>query len=562
MTKDKFIEDEKGSAGGDSTRSSGAALSLQLPPDRAVWAEARRLVGNKNIRVEDLAICAAQDPVLVMELLRIANAMFFSGGRSPITSAKSAIIRLGSDVVLDTLNKIGERQDFEDPRVVAFVEEHRQRAKRISILSSILAEALARNLTEDAQTAALFAPMGEILAVAYLKRKYLALAEGTSRSTMNYRLVQEYKFDCEKMGVMYLRRNGVPEAILFAIDREAASRVPERAILRPLCQAAVEMCDAFDSKRWEKLAPGKQLPPKSPTRMLQIAEAQYLKIYERASEYLFSAKVIEDMRKEGGRPSSTPPASDERGQVELNSEIGALVGPDSSSKTTPQAIPNLQTSVEPSPVVSNMRSGIADTVKVLEDARSQIDQFGLSDAKAHRKEVARSTEVVFVEPPVIHTTNGTTIVSAITGQFEQATRSEELLSQLLQSLVDKGPFEKSALIVVSKDRKSAVVVAARGPNIGNGQKLSLDDPLSPLAQCFSKVQSFGNKESPVSPFGSKAFALSPIDADHDTPVALYADCGNSATLSFEARRIFRSVVDVLNQRLPSIPGGIPIEVSV
>ncbi len=162
--------------------------------------------------------------------------------------------------------------------------------------------------------------------------------------------------------------------------------------------------------------------------------------------------------------------------------------------------------------------------------------------------------------PAIHSSKGKQVLNTLSGMFDQAKTSEQLLSQLLQMLVDNGPFEKSALIVVSGDRTKAVVVAARGPNIGNGQTLILDDPLSPLAQCFSKIQSFGNRKNKNSPFGSRAFALAPIDADHDTPVALYADCGNEGAVSFEARRIFRTVVEALNQKLPEIPGGIPVEI--
>lgn len=563
MAKENIPDTEKPVASGEGGRSSSGVLALQLPPDRIVWAEARRLVGNKNIRVEDLAICAAQDPIIVLDLLRIANAMFFSGGRSPITSTKSAIIRLGSDVVLSALDKLGERPGFEDPKVARWLEDHRQRGKRISIVSSILAEALARNLTDDAQTAGLFASTGDMLATAHLGPVYVAIAETNQRASVNYRLVQDHKFDCERMGLSYLRRNGIPEALLFAIDRDAASRVPERAILRPICQAAVEMCDAFDAKRWEKLAPGKQLPPKSPLRMLQIPEPQYLKIYERASEYLFSAKVIEDMRREGrsvgGGATSLSPTPRE----ELNLDINKLVTGEVEAQTSdPTLAVPFHDPRSATPVRGSAQANHLDVEGSVGPSRETMDQFSLSLAKSRKNAVARASETAAVAPPEIHTTNGTTIVSSIVQQFDQATRSEELLAQLLEALVDKGPFEKSALIVVSKDRKAAVVVAARGPNIGNGQRLSLDDPLSPLAQCFSKVQSFGNKESPVSPFGSKAFALAPIDADHDTPVALYADCGNSGTLTFESRRIFRAVVEVLNRRLPGIPGGIPVEVSI
>ena len=65
-------------------------------PDIGVWNEARKLSSDANVRVENLATVAVQDPVIIMELLRVSNALYFSGGRSPITSPKTAIVRLGS----------------------------------------------------------------------------------------------------------------------------------------------------------------------------------------------------------------------------------------------------------------------------------------------------------------------------------------------------------------------------------------------------------------------------------------------------------------------------------
>ncbi|MCB0338608.1 MAG: hypothetical protein KDD53_03340, partial [Bdellovibrionales bacterium] len=165
-----------------------------------------------------------------------------------------------------------------------------------------------------------------------------------------------------------------------------------------------------------------------------------------------------------------------------------------------------------------------------------------------------------ITPPQMRMPESNKFVDEMVGWFDEAKNSEQLLSDLLQKLIDEGPFVRTALIVVSKERDNAIVVASRGPDIGNGQKLVLDDPLSPLAKCFSKVQSFGSSRSTSSPWGSKAFALSPIDVDHSTPVALYADCGDERGLPFEARRIFRNMVDLLNQKLPQIPGGIPVEI--
>jgi hypothetical protein len=187
------------------------------------------------------------------------------------------------------------------------------------------------------------------------------------------------------------------------------------------------------------------------------------------------------------------------------------------------------------------------------------DQFSIKPNSAPKTVARVQAPIKPIEPPKLRTSGGNQVVNSIANMFNEAQNSEQLLTDLLSMLVDKGPFKKTALIVVSKDRKHAIVVAARG--IGNGQRVELDDPLSPLAQCFSKVQSFGTKSNEASPFGSKAFALAPITADHDTPVALYADCGNDGSITFEARRIFRTVVDILNEKLPSIPGGIPVELA-
>ena len=92
-----------GEEGDSAVPKSSSPLHRLFPPHPVVWREATRMASNKNIRVEDLALCCSQDPVLVLELLKSANALYFSAGRPPITTATTAIIRLGSDVVVQTL---------------------------------------------------------------------------------------------------------------------------------------------------------------------------------------------------------------------------------------------------------------------------------------------------------------------------------------------------------------------------------------------------------------------------------------------------------------------------
>lgn len=541
-----------------------------FPPNAVVWAEAIRLASNKNIRVEDLALCCAQDPVIVMELLKTANAMYFSAGRPPITTATTAVTRLGSETVVQTLQSLSERQPLPDSEMRRLFEMHRNRGKRAAIIARMLAEITAKTLSDDCHAAGLFMFIGDLLAVAHLGNTYVKLHAANSPSGLLYKLAQEHKFDVEKMGLEYLKRQGIPDSVLFAIDREGKTKNQERAVMKPVCFASAEIVDAFDSNKWERLAPGKTLPPKSSIRLLQLTDNQYLKLYEKASEYLFHEKMAQERISLDDLTTITvpetisedfyiitgaedaPEISEEPSQSgfsadSLQDEFDQLLQDDEEAVTPP-----------PKPAAKGAKGPVAPPTRT---SRDLSEKYNLS-ASAPQKTKARMEEVTpVVPPPPLRTAAGNAFVSKASAKLDDAKSSEELLRNILGILTEEGPFEKSALIVVSNDRSNAIVVAARGPGITNGQTLVLQDPLSPLAQCFSKVQSFGNKSSADSPWGSKAFALAPIDADHDTPVALYADCGNDGSLTFEARRIFRVVVDILNQKLPTIPGGIPVELS-
>lgn len=509
----KMMKDEDNEAHTEGSKGLSGALTLQFPPDSLIWAEARKLVADTKVRVEDLATCCLQDPILVIELLKQANALYFSGGRPPITSTTTAIIRLGSQVVRELLEGLLDRPQFENEEVLHWVNVHRSRMKRTAIISRILAEALAKQLSDDCQAAGLLVGMGELLAIGFFQEKYVELAEELSRSGINYRLAQESKFDVERMGLLYLRRHGIPEALLFALDRDAMNRAPERAIMKPLVSSAAEMVDAFDNNKWERLAPGKTLSSKSNIRLLQMTDNQYLKVYERTSEYLYQVRMLEEKKKSDALREQMMSTLESQNIPSLEDEIFSL---------------------------------LADTTIVTTEA-----DFPAAPSPSNKPSL--------VVPPQMSGNRGNKIVGAIFDSINSVQSSEELLSSLLSMLLQDGLFEKSALIVVSPDKRKAKVVAARGPVVEKGLSLDITDPLSPLAQCFTKVQSFGSKQSVHSPFGSKSFAVSPIEASHDSPVALYADCGNNGSVSFEARRVFRAVVDLLNQKLPDLPGGIPEE---
>ena len=545
----------------EQTKSSGGPLSILFPADLEVWNEARKLIADKNVRVDDVAACSGQDPSIVIELLKTSNALYFSAGRQPITSTRTSIIRLGQEVVLDLLDKMKDRQQVENKELFNWFAIHRSRCKRASIIARIIAETVAKNLADECQTVGLFLYIGEMLAVLHFEDRYLEYTSEMSRSSINYRLSQDLKFDVEKMGLNYLRRQGIPEALLFAIDREGRSKSAEKAIMKPVCLAAGELVEAFDANRWDKFAPGKTIPPKSAIRTLPLTENQYLKIYERASEFLFNAKVTEERQKNQpiapASPQSTP--QEVSAQNKLQSEINNIL-----EDTQETEIVEIKEEIKFSPPASSTKASTDEkaeegkSIKTITTERKEEFKLekGAPKVKARKEEPSK-----VIAPPKMASKNADVLINSFTNVLNDAKNSEDLLSQILGMLVDGGPFKKSALVVVSKDRSKALVVAARGPNIGNGQQIDISDPLNPLAACFSKVQSFGNRESRCSPFGSKSFAVAPIDADHETPVALYADCGNEGSITFDARRVFRTVVDILNEKLPNIPGGIPIELN-
>ncbi|MCB0336402.1 MAG: HDOD domain-containing protein [Bdellovibrionales bacterium] len=530
-----------------------SAMTTLFPVDQMVWREAFRMANNANSPVKELATTISQDPVLVLELLRISNAVFFAS-TTPVVNAQAAIVRLGSDMSKKTLEKVNERVEYTG-EIRYWFEHFRNLCKKTSIVARIVAEAVQRPLADDCQTAGLFMNVGDMLAVASLKETYTELAKDNSIARVRYLLANNHRFDTEHMGVQYLRALGIPEDLVAAVDRKAQVRSQERAMMRPIVFAAAELVTAFESEKWDRVAPGKNLPPKSNLRLLQLPDAQYARVYERVGEFLFASKLKEPLEEEA--PQEEPaPAPEPEVAVEPKEEEKKEAKPVQATNPAPKVPeptpPPTPEPVSPAPISSsNSQKDFSDI--------DPDDQFSLGGSVNIATPRVTKEEVTFIAPPSLRTKKGNAMVTSITSEIESIDNSEDMIATVLDLLVKTGPFEKSALIVTAKDRGHAIVVAARGPNIGNGQRLSLDDPLSPLAQCFSKVRSFSNRSSKESPFGSKAFALAPVDACHDSPVALYADCGNEKSISFEARRVFRVAVEILNQKLPTVPGGIPVE---
>jgi hypothetical protein len=578
------------------------AQTVQLPLDQIVLSEANKLISEDKGKTDQFYLCASQDPVLILELFNKAKESSKAGEKTFFSSIGAVMSRIGENEALQFLNQLNSR----NANTIKWVEIHRSKGKRSGLIARMIAQITAKNLADEAQLSALLHCIGEMLAASVLESEYAELAELTTRAGVLHSLVNDFNFDVNQIERFYLSKRGIPSSLIVAIrPAPGAPETEPLKTIRSIVMSAKEMVERFDEGTWDKIAPGEKLPMRSALQNLSFTNsANYTKLYERASEYLTKIKFIESQRREKTQAHQSYPevAQDTSNDDNvISSEIITTVTnttPTYKASRTPlkQVLKEtpLENSIEDEPQKlqsvqeentesNNLKEKDSDrkntnllpekavfeqNVKHSPKKRKSekfIDQSGKNRTKKrplHSDDSESSdSDVKLTSPTPLIALKGTKkILTSMNRAMSSAKNSEELLSNLLSTLIDDGPFEKTAIIVISEDRKNATVVAARGPNIGNGQRLSLDDPLSPLAQSISKIQSFGRKESSVSPFGSKAFAVAPLDTHHHTPVALYADCGSDNAITFEARRIFRSVVDMVNEKIRDLPGGIPYEI--
>ncbi len=279
----------------DAARGLGGLYSVQLPPHLPTLAEVRRMIADKGVRLDETADLACADPVIVLSLLRTSNSMAVSSGRPPASTMKAALERLGAEETIRLLDMLNSPVAFGTEQIAFWFEEARTRCRRVSKVSRILADVVSRSLAEDCEAAASLLHLGELLMVAHFKDVYVRVADSLKvRTKIIYRMEKDFHFSTANIGVTYLRRAGIPENVLFAIDEHAQTKSPSRAVTRPICESGSEVVLAAEANKFDKLKPGGAgLGPKSALRTLKITDAQYEQFYHTAREYLHSQKLVE-----------------------------------------------------------------------------------------------------------------------------------------------------------------------------------------------------------------------------------------------------------------------------
>ena len=297
----------------------------------------------------------------------------------------------------------------------------------------------------------------------------------------------------------------------------------------------MEFVDAFVEDRLDRLGPGNSIPPKSYRRMLRLEDDGYAALFERIEMFLEKGEVQKEVAAEA--PPEVAP-SVEQGTLE---EVPTVEFDDSiESDVLETATEMVEVDLFQSEVDDETDGALGVQVVEFEEEFARP-----IETVAKRQFVSKSDQALlkFID------------------MFEDTESTEELLQRLLDMLVHQAPFECAALLAIDPERKEAWPVTCRGRSLtgSDGQVIALNDPLSPILNLSSKVVSYSQRGKIQSPFGCSNFAVAPLEARHEKPVVLYADCGDGNILTFESRRLFRKVVDMLNNILPELEGEIPIE---
>lgn len=268
-------------------------LNIKVPVSSDILLEARRLIADRNVRMKTLSLCISQDPALTMAIFKNANSMFFAEGKKLSTSIKSAAMRLGSDSIISILSSLTDIKNPTDVMILENLNLYRDKSKRASIVARMLAESINKSIEEECLTTGLFLYLGYILCLLTLQDKFIEISRNSQLPIIRYKLTEDYKIDVEETAFTYLTNNNISNIIIKSLNRDVKlNNNKDRILLRNIVWSAYELVEAFDNNKWERLAPGNQLSPKSPIRSLFLSEQQYGKIYERVAGFFISNKLL------------------------------------------------------------------------------------------------------------------------------------------------------------------------------------------------------------------------------------------------------------------------------
>lgn len=494
-----------------------------IPVDREICESVIRILSDPGVRVERINELVCSDPVLLLEVLCAANGLKNISGGKAVIEGKVALVSLGLERIRELVQELAEVTPRYEGDQAFWLKAIKQKSRKAAAVCSLVAKVVRPESILECFSLGAVSYYGDLLALAKFGDRFVELLEEELRRTkVRYRLVKDFRFPLEEETVDYLGKRTLPGVFPLVLDPTSSKLMPNVQALKQICLASLEFVDAYFEDRLDRLAPGVSIPPKSYRRTLSLSEEQYEMLYLSIESYLEKGEFLQEQKLE------------DSGEEELSEGVveEEEQAPEEGEEDQP-------------PEASE-----GDPFDLLGEEEGDVVPFD--------EEFARP---ITTAPKKQYVSKSDRAMPKFISMCEDTESVEELLERLLTMLVDQSPFESAAIIVVSPENQNAMVVAFRGRTLVEGETsiIELKDPLSPLLNSKSKVVSYSPKKKGNSPFGCGNYALSPIEVSYKRPVILYADCGDGNILTFEARRLFRKVVDMLNNILPQMEGELLLE---
>lgn len=502
-------------------------VNLELTPDPIILNKIIDLLSDKNVRISKVSEAILKDPITTLEILFRANSGEFATEKSKVSAVHTAVVRIGSEELFKIMKSLLSRNNKLSPELVSEVNQLRTLSCRASIIAEILSTHLQRDITEIAQTCSLLSYFGLMLACETLKSSYLELSHIKKRNALNYKLLTTYGYDPNKVQLDYFQKKHLPNLIFFAFDKELKCKTTAQSSLRFIVESAMEISEAQEEDKIEKYKHFHKLPAKSSLRLLKINEQIYETIFNEIEEAL---GITKKTKKSDNH--------DEETIDNLN------IDHDHNSERTERALP----AYESTPEATSSR-----TPTLIMDRSELVNFFTKSGSAVF---IEKAAETIDQEKTEL-SSSSEAIIGMLQSICENAKSAKELVHDLMEVVIEKGPFSRTAIIELTEGRKEAYIHTALGEDFDNLKQfetISVKDPLSPLSTITTKVQSFNSKliQSDTSPFGITSYAISPIKGNSIAQLVFYADCGTEKPLPFEARKVFRLAVALLNEALPKL----------
>ena len=200
-------------------------LLLSQPHDIPVFHEValrlQQMMNDRSYKIEEAIILVHQDTALASEMLRYANTTYCSG-KTPITTIKNAIIRLGSQQIVNlafTASMASNKSD--NPVINGYLKKLWQHCHAVAITSSWLSvqikhddEALDID-ADEVYLAGLLHGIGKLYLLKSMDNLISAGALQADESVIN-RTLEELSIE---QGVKVMRHWNIPEVYRDSIER-------------------------------------------------------------------------------------------------------------------------------------------------------------------------------------------------------------------------------------------------------------------------------------------------------------------------------------------------------